>query len=1122
MSALSGNRHVTSADAERRPRALAEIQLNTILGLDQGTSSEDELPEAQRIPADDARTALGVSISQQQTRLNSPTTPAVEKAAALAAAGGYFSSGFDGTEDSVIGDSVAKDEGREATEAGQSVTTNGVERGHVQPVQQGTGDSPERSPRSPVRLPSPWRASSNTRKTRSLLRDGLFHRTQPSTGPDSIFDGWQRAFLSNLPSMPKHFSISSPFSTSQNHARTAGLDTPLRSKRSSLQHAASTGSKDQPTRNMRQRSESDSVALSPARIAPPNGSDRAHIALDDSWFPSERLNVRARPSHRTRSASENSLLTQRTMSGVSSLGDDRRFHDVRDQVNSRFKAFKDTWQDSNHIKLPSLPSLTSFKPDFIRERSASNSKAVGEDDGMFSPSERPTDPMTRQPYDSVKAAAADTASNKTSSQARLGDALKRLEGDIVILGGYRGSILRSAEPPHRQVWVPVKVGLNLRKVDLEVDIGAEADERPSSKIIPGGMLTHIGPVDVARRLFKRVRACEKVHQGRLRVHDYGYDWRLNPLLLSKQLVSFLEGLPCNQPGVPEEQRGATVIAHSLGGLITRHAVNKRPELFRGVIYAGVPHTCVNILGPMRNGDEVLLSSRVLTAQVNFTIRTSFALLPLDGRCFFDKYTKDEYPVDFFDPQTWIEHRLSPCVGRPLPPLSPPEKTSGISGYVNSVTSALPSLSLPSRKNSVRRSSNPTDTSKAPTAGGAIGEPDTSSTGSVPSLTNVDANYSEKGRASSSDAATSARTAVTIPYDKAVAYLTRTLALVKQFKQELTFDPSHAAGNKYPPVAVIYGKSIPTVYGARVNGREGIRHADAYDALAFASGDGVVLARAAMVPEGYTTARGGIVSSERGHVTLLGDLEAVGRCLSSVIEARNGGVGCGRSARDKPDVAASARGDAAGYNPISLVLASHSTASPAMAAPKLRTPTLAFAALSIGLNLAIIGCAAHTLSVFNAEQSSNVWLLPLWPNHFDTRELHALLGTATVIVVLNVVLILPLFVRAVSLHAVIGSAACEKETDAHLWGGKKLPAPNFIALASALLSTVCSLVAVVFPALLNTHAPRRDTLQTWTWTWSSTAFDSGAGRAGSGPSGFSTLCHETVRDVPSSSSRSSVK
>lgn len=72
----------------------------------------------------------------------------------------------------------------------------------------------------------------------------------------------------------------------------------------------------------------------------------------------------------------------------------------------------------------------------------------------------------------------------------------------------------------------------------------------------------------------------------------------------------------------------------------------------------------------------------------------------------------------------------------------------------------------------------------------------------------------------------------------------------------------------------------------------MKHADAYDELAFASGDGVVLAKAAMVPEGYKVARGGVVSSERGHVTLLGDLEAVGKCLNAIGRARRKGVGVG--------------------------------------------------------------------------------------------------------------------------------------------------------------------------------------------------------------------------------------
>ena len=189
------------------------------------------------------------------------------------------------------------------------------------------------------------------------------------------------------------------------------------------------------------------------------------------------------------------------------------------------------------------------------------------------------------------------------------------------------------------------------------------------------MLTHIGPVDIAKRLFKRLRTSENARNGSLRVHNYGYDWRLSPHISSRRLIEYLKTLPCNQPGVPPHKKGAIVIAHSLGGLITRHAINQNPELVSGVVYAGVPQTCVNILGPLRNGDDVLLSSRVLTAQVNFTIRTSFALLPIDGKCFFNKHTKEEYPVDFFDVNTWLEHRLTPCLAPSLPPINPLFSTS---------------------------------------------------------------------------------------------------------------------------------------------------------------------------------------------------------------------------------------------------------------------------------------------------------------------------------------------------------------------------------------------------------------------------------------------------------------
>lgn len=82
-----------------------------------------------------------------------------------------------------------------------------------------------------------------------------------------------------------------------------------------------------------------------------------------------------------------------------------------------------------------------------------------------------------------------------------------------------------------------------------------------------------------------------------------------------------------------------------------------------------------------------------------------------------------------------------------------------------------------------------------------------------------------------------------------------------------------------------------MYAARVSGgREAIPCADAYDDLLFHSGDGVVLAREAMPPAGYEIVKGGRVSSDRGHITLLGDLAAVGKALEAVVRGRRKGIG----------------------------------------------------------------------------------------------------------------------------------------------------------------------------------------------------------------------------------------
>jgi pimeloyl-ACP methyl ester carboxylesterase len=381
---------------------------------------------------------------------------------------------------------------------------------------------------------------------------------------------------------------------------------------------------------------------------------------------------------------------------------------------------------------------------------------------------------------------------------------------------------------------------------------------------------------------------------------------LSPDLLSGKLIKFLESLESNHSETPHEKRGAIVVAHSLGGLITRHAVNQRPDLFAGVVFAGTPQHCVNILGPLRNGDDVLLSSRVLTAQVNFTIRTSFALLPEDGRCFIQKHTNHRYDLDFFDPHTWEEYHLSPCIN---PPLEHRLREKDKDDRGRSIIGALSdSIAATNRRSSWF---------------GTGPSPGQSSqhTAARDSLEAAEQQMSDKALEAGQDEQRHAEgmvgpsmkqdhhrptvaTAVTIPKDLAAEYLDRTLAEVRVFKQELRFISSHQENNIYPPHAFIFGKTVPTVYGVRVPNEEAIKYTDAFDDLAFAAGDGVVLASAAQLPDGYRCVKGGRVESDRGHVGLMGDLEGMGRCIGAVIDARRKGVGLGtlyaRHSRDMSD------------------------------------------------------------------------------------------------------------------------------------------------------------------------------------------------------------------------------
>ncbi|KAH3685723.1 hypothetical protein WICPIJ_003323, partial [Wickerhamomyces pijperi] len=397
-----------------------------------------------------------------------------------------------------------------------------------------------------------------------------------------------------------------------------------------------------------------------------------------------------------------------------------------------------------------------------------------------------------------------------------------IEGEVVILGGYRGSILRDSKTK-RRLWIPIKAGFNLKKIDLLIGPTEQDEQRAQQEIYSDDMMTHLGPVDISKRLSVKLES-----NGKCKVHTYGYDWRLSSHINSDKFYEFLKSLESNQEG--SKKKGVIVIAHSMGGLIAHHVMNRDPSLFKGLIYAGVPSECPNILGPLRFGDSVLFSSKILTPEVNFFMRSSFVFLPENGRCFVDKETGERYDLDLFDPDVWVEYCLSPLVAKTR--VAAPLKKSLSNNNAVSMAKSPSTSIFGFDKHSI-----------------------------LPSPTTI---------------STPDNAEFHVDFKTSKEYLTRTLAQTKQFLSELAFNPDL----KYPPLVTVYGDAVPTVRGCQVNGIGGIARGE-YDDFYYGPGDGVVHHKWLM-PERRGFEVRERISSEAGHISLMTDFAAMERALESVL------------------------------------------------------------------------------------------------------------------------------------------------------------------------------------------------------------------------------------------------
>lgn len=102
-----------------------------------------------------------------------------------------------------------------------------------------------------------------------------------------------------------------------------------------------------------------------------------------------------------------------------------------------------------------------------------------------------------------------------------------------------------------------------------------------------------------------------------------------------------------------------VVAHSNGGLVTFVTMNRRPELFHSVVFAGVPfHGFIGAMTDFHLSKAVGLNYSILSKKVIATFPTTYSFFSLDpnesGLLTVDG---KHIPADMFSVGEWKFHRL---------------------------------------------------------------------------------------------------------------------------------------------------------------------------------------------------------------------------------------------------------------------------------------------------------------------------------------------------------------------------------------------------------------------------------------------------------------------------------
>lgn len=221
---------------------------------------------------------------------------------------------------------------------------------------------------------------------------------------------------------------------------------------------------------------------------------------------------------------------------------------------------------------------------------------------------------------------------------------------LVFVPGLKGSVL--ADVTGKTAWVTGLQALGLSTPPLALPLNWNDGVQQRDLLRPSGILAKVSVIP--HLLDEKVYGpwLEAAARMNRPFHPFAYDWRRDNLESLAGLEAFIDSIR-GKYGVARVK----VVAHSMGGLLTLALLNRRPEIFHSVVFAGVPFAGgIGFLPDLHVGTPVGLNRRILAPEVLFSFPSVYSLFPTDGSG-LENAQGQPVAMDFYSVDGWKRHRL---------------------------------------------------------------------------------------------------------------------------------------------------------------------------------------------------------------------------------------------------------------------------------------------------------------------------------------------------------------------------------------------------------------------------------------------------------------------------------